>query len=82
MLKTLLTSTLMVGLLTAIGILIPNPMVAAIDSAIVFFLTYIHYTGILLNPDTVFICLKILVNFFLFLFLFIGARWIFKSTTN
>ena len=82
MLKTLLILVLMTGLFTALGAIIPDPIVAGIDAAIVFFLTYLHYLSPIMHVDTVFACLTLLANFIAFNALYVGAKWIFLSSTR
>lgn len=73
--KFAIASTLVVILGSIISALIPDAINGSINSAIIYFLSFLGTLNFLFNVDTLFICMKILVNFMLSVSIFVLARW-------
>lgn len=69
--KTITTFAVLVIVLATIGNLIDDPLTSSFDIALVKMFSYINYMSLLRLPvDTIFICLKIFLNFFYYVSLY------------
>lgn len=64
MLKTILIILLVLGFFTTISAFIPDSIATSIDNAFIYFLNFLWYLEPIVNVQTIFNCLGILINFF------------------
>jgi hypothetical protein len=76
LLKIFIIVAILIAVATIISVLIPDPITDQINESIIYFFGFINYLSPLINVQTVFICLKILANFFMGVLIFIFLRWL------
>ena len=75
MLKTILMLGIIIGVLSVIGVLIPDQITAEINNAVVYFLSAIWNLDILIDVSVVFGCLQVLANFYFGIAVFWVFYW-------
>jgi hypothetical protein len=78
MFRIITITVLVVTVFTIVGILIPDRFIDAIDSAIIYFLSYINNLDGLFNVSTLFTCFLILANFYVGVVTFWTFHWLLK----
>ena len=61
---------------TIISVIIPQPLTEGILSAFTYFLGYLNYLQPIANVSTLFICIKLLLNFFLSYIIILALNWL------
>jgi len=79
MIRLIITTSVVVGILTALTALIPTTFTATIDSAILFLFGWIKYTDVLFDPQTVLSCLRIISNMAAFTGLWVATKKIYHA---
>lgn len=74
--KITLTLFILITLGTAISQLIPSPFTTTMHETIIYFLSSMAPLGMLFHIDTLFTCLKIMLNFMYYLSVLIFLKWI------
>ena len=74
--KILLTVFIVGLVFSAVGAFIPAQITTSINSAIVYFLQQLAVLGFMLNVDTLFICMQIIINAIIAYILFILIFWL------
>jgi len=65
-----------IAITTIISVIIPQPLTEGILSSFIYFLGFLNYLQPIVNIATVFLCIKLLLNFFISYVIILALNWL------